>query len=162
MWLLQFFFFSFVGRCYLQHGWISGIYYERYKAGQSVQWCRYSSLTAHAISMYHLIPFDWFKTDKSIFRSLSLLFFSLWWCQIFTSRMSCSTTTSQPEWLQTSWGKHPTETSELFIVAYLHLEKEHDLMGTPSHCTDSTKYCCHPQMFPGNQLLSTEPILVFN
>ena len=30
--------------------------------------------------------------------------------------MSCSTTTSQPEWLRTSWGKLPTETSELPLV----------------------------------------------
>lgn len=41
------------------------------------------------------------------------LSFSLRSCQSSTSKMSCSTTTFQPEWLQTSWGKLPTETSEL-------------------------------------------------
>lgn len=43
---------------------------------------------------------------------LSLPLFSSRWYQIFTSKTSCSTTTSRPEWLRTSWGKLPTETSE--------------------------------------------------
>lgn len=40
------------------------------------------------------------------------LFVSSRWCQNSTSRTSCSTTISQPGWPPTSWGKHPTETSE--------------------------------------------------
>lgn len=46
----------------------------------------------------------------------SLCSSSFSWCQIFTSRTSCSTTTSRAEWLQTSWGSLPTKTSE-FCVA---------------------------------------------
>lgn len=42
----------------------------------------------------------------------SLSRFSLRWCPSFTSKMSCSTTTSQREWLRTSWGKFHTETSK--------------------------------------------------
>lgn len=55
------------------------------------------------------------KTLSFIFLSLLIAFFSFSsrWCQTFTSKTLCSTTTSQPEWLQTSWGKLPTETSEL-------------------------------------------------
>lgn len=83
--------------------------------------------------------------------------FSSRWCQSFTSKMSCSTTTSQPEWLRTSWGKFPTETSKL--LPYIHRPackrgRPHALMGTQSHYPDSAESCCHPQMFPGNQLLS--------
>lgn len=47
---------------------------------------------------------------RAIFLSLPPC--SLRWYQIFTSKTSCSTTTSRPEWLRTSWGKLPTETSE--------------------------------------------------
>lgn len=87
--------------------------------------------------------------------SFFFFFFSLKWCQNFTSKTSCSTTTSQPEWQRTSWGKLQTETSELLLVALIPHR-------TASHYTDSAEYCCHPQMFPGNELLSAELILVSN
>ena len=38
----------------------------------------------------------------------------------------------------------------------------HASMGRHSHYTDSAEYGCHPQTFPGNQLFSTELVLVTN
>lgn len=105
---------TFIGRCNIQHGWISRVHHECHKAGQSLQWCRWMWNCA-IYAQNHTVVFLYDKVSHFAFLKHWIIFlsFSLRSCQSSTSKMSCSTTTFQPEWLQTSWEKLPTETSEL-------------------------------------------------